>query len=36
MEVYRERALKLFDNLLDDIRRNTIYSAFIYQGGSKQ
>ena len=31
MEVYREKAQKLFDTLMDDVRRNTVYSLFIYQ-----
>lgn len=31
METYRERANKLFDSLLDEIRRNTVYSLFIYK-----
>ena len=32
MEVYREKALKLFDTLLDDVRRNLAYSIFVYNG----
>ena len=31
METYRERAMKLFDTLMDDVRRNTVYSLFIYK-----
>ena len=31
MEVYREKAQKLFDTLMDDVRRNTVYSLFIYK-----
>ena len=31
METYKEKALKLFSGLMDDIRRNTVYSLFIYQ-----
>jgi len=31
METYRERALKLFDTLLDEVRRNTVYSLFVYK-----
>lgn len=31
METYRERANKLFDTLMDDVRRNTVYSLFIYK-----
>lgn len=31
LEVYRERAMKLFETLLDDVRRNTVYSLFIYK-----
>jgi len=31
IEVYREKALKLFETLMDDIRRNTVYSLFIYK-----
>ena len=31
MEVYKERAMKLFSSLMDDVRRNTVYSLFIYK-----
>ena len=31
MEVYKERAMKLFGSLMDDVRRNTVYSLFIYK-----
>ena len=31
METYRERASKLFDSLMDDVRRNAVYSLFIYK-----
>jgi preprotein translocase subunit SecA len=31
METYREKASKLFDTLMDDVRRNTVYSLFIYK-----
>jgi preprotein translocase subunit SecA len=31
METYREKASKLFDTLMDDVRRNTVYSLFIYR-----
>jgi len=30
MDTYRERAMKLFDSLLDEVRRNTVYSVMIY------
>eukprot|EP00981_Chlorochromonas_danica_P011634 scaffold4165_cov194-Ochromonas_danica.AAC.6 len=30
LEVYRERASKLFTPLMDEMRRNTVYSIFIY------
>lgn len=30
MDTYRERAMKLFDTLLDEVRRNTVYSVMIY------
>ena len=30
METYRERAMKLYDSLLDEVRRNTVYSVMIY------
>jgi preprotein translocase subunit SecA len=31
MDTYREKAAKIFETLGDDIRRNTVYSLFIYQ-----
>jgi len=31
MEEYKERAMKLFSTLMDDVRRNTVYSMFIYK-----
>lgn len=31
MEVYRERASSIFETLMDDVRRNTVYSVFIYK-----
>ena len=31
LEVYKERAMKLFGSLMDDVRRNTVYSLFIYK-----
>merc|ERR1712070_1358329 len=31
METYKERADTLFTTVLDDIRRNTVYSLMIYQ-----
>ncbi|KAJ1418833.1 P-loop containing nucleoside triphosphate hydrolase protein, partial [Ochromonadaceae sp. CCMP2298] len=31
METYRESALQLFGTLMDDVRRNTVYSLFIYK-----
>ena len=31
MEIYRENASKLFETLLDEVRRNTVYSLFIYK-----
>ena len=31
METYRERASKLFDTLMDDVRRNAVYSLFVYK-----
>jgi preprotein translocase subunit SecA len=31
METYRERALQLFDSLMDEVRRNAVYSLFIYK-----
>lgn len=31
METYKESAIKLYSGLMDDIRRNTVYSLFIYQ-----
>jgi len=31
MEEYKERAMKLFSTLMDDVRRNTVYSLFIYK-----
>lgn len=30
MDTYRERALLLFETLMDDVRRNTVYSLFVY------
>lgn len=30
METYKERADSLFSTLMDDVRRNTVYSLFIY------
>jgi len=30
METYRERAMKIFDSVFDDVRRNTVYSMMIY------
>lgn len=30
METYRERAMTIYDGLMDDVRRNTIYSIMIY------
>ena len=31
METYREKANKLYDSIMDDARRNTVYSLFIYK-----
>lgn len=31
METYKESAIELYSGLMDDIRRNTVYSLFIYQ-----
>ena len=31
METYRERANKLFSSLMDDVRRNAVYSVFVYK-----
>ena len=31
METYREKANKLYDTIMDDVRRNTVYSLFIYK-----
>ena len=31
MDTYRDKAAKIFETLNDDIRRNTVYSLFIYQ-----
>lgn len=31
MTIYRERASKIFETLLDEVRRNTVYSLFIYK-----
>lgn len=36
VEVYREKAFKIFETLLDDIRRNTVYSLFIYKPPQQQ
>jgi len=35
METYRENAMKLFTTLMDDVRRNTVYSLFIYKPNRK-
>jgi hypothetical protein len=35
METYRENAMKLFSTLMDDVRRNTVYSLFIYKPNRK-
>ena len=32
LETYEESANEVFKTLLDDVRRNTVYSLFIYQG----
>lgn len=32
MEIYRDRALIIFETLMDDVRRNTVYSVFVYKG----
>ena len=31
METYKEKASQLFDTLMDDVRRNAVYSLFIYK-----
>ncbi len=31
LDSYREKAVKVFSTLMDEVRRNTIYSVFIYQ-----
>lgn len=35
METYRENAMKLFSTVMDDVRRNTVYSLFIYKPNRK-
>jgi preprotein translocase subunit SecA len=35
-EIYREKARKLFETFMDDVRRNTVYSLFIYKPAAKQ
>lgn len=30
LDSYREKAVKVFSTLMDEVRRNTIYSVFIY------
>ena len=31
LEIYREKATQIFSSLMDDVRRNTVYSLFIYK-----
>jgi hypothetical protein len=31
LDAYREKGLKLFAPLMDEVRRNTVYSIFIYK-----